>query len=294
MIPRTLENWSKESLLDLLGKHYFEPETFDYKETFPHKGDDRGKQRLRKAICAFANSSGGFLVFGVKDDATLAALDRLVGFDPKDDFPQHFGTYAAECRPTVTWDYKKPAIVLDDGNLIHVVEIPRSWRAPHAVGTPAEGLIFTKRTNAGDESMSYEEVRMSFLGYYEKRLKLQLLRSEIRRIHGTAETLFLEGQKTSTAVNLCTFSLAVLEAVLADAYVILCECPNLLTAIEGIRNLAVVVNNAQQAFLPMHNLELPNKEDKTRKHNCDVGMWASEIVKLCQTAEPLLGQLLAK
>ena len=110
MIPRTLEQWSEESLLDLLDKHFFEPENFDYKETLPPKGDDRGKQRLRKALCAFANSSGGFLVFGVKDDNTLAAADRLVGFAPSHDFPQHFGTFAADCRPAVTWDYKKPPI----------------------------------------------------------------------------------------------------------------------------------------------------------------------------------------
>jgi hypothetical protein len=102
----------------------------------------------------------------VNDDKSLAPTDRLTGLAPDLDFPQHFGTYAVECRPSVAWDYKKPPIHLDDGKLIHVVEIPRSWRAPHGVDTPADGgLVFTKRTNAGDDPMSYEEVRMSFLGY---------------------------------------------------------------------------------------------------------------------------------
>ena len=45
MIPRTLEQWSPEALLDLLDKHYFEPETFDFKEMLPHKNDDKGKLR---------------------------------------------------------------------------------------------------------------------------------------------------------------------------------------------------------------------------------------------------------
>src|ERR1700738_3747416 len=92
MIPRTLEQWSNESWLDLLDKHCFAPETFDYKESFPHKNDTVGKLRLRQALCAFANRSGGFVVFGVKHNNTLAAADRLVGFSAVVDFPQQFGT----------------------------------------------------------------------------------------------------------------------------------------------------------------------------------------------------------
>ena len=131
---------------------------------------------------------------------------------------------------------------------------------------------------------------MSFLGYYEKRLKIQLLRSEVRRIHGTAQTLFLEGQKTSVAVNLNTFSLAVVESILADAYVILAEYPHLLAALEGIRNHAGLVNNKQLAFFPAQNTWSSTEEIQlamNRKHNCDIGVWASEIVKHCQTAELL-------
>jgi hypothetical protein len=294
VIPKALHHWSKDALIDLLDQHYFEPEAFDYKELLPHKSDQTGKLRLRKSICAFANGSGGFLVFGVKDDAALAAKDRLAGFPSAHDFPLHFGTYPAECRPSVSWDYKKPPITLENGNLIHVVEIPRSWKAPHAVNTAAEGFIFTKRTNAGDEAMSYEEVRMSFLGYYEKRKKVELLRSEIRRIHATAETLFVEGQKTSGEVNLCTFSLVIVEAMLADAYVILSECPDLLKEIEGIRNVADVVNNKQKAIFLTTNSPLSTHPNLVRAHNVTVGVWADQIIKHCQTAEPLLVQLLAK
>jgi hypothetical protein len=125
-------------------------------------------------------------------------------------------------------------------------------------------------------------------------MKVQLLRSEIRRIGATAHTLFLEGQKTSTAVNLNTFSLAVVEAVLADAYVILAECPDLLAAIEGIRNHAVLVNNKQQPFFLVTIWPPSTHEAMIRDHNCTLGVWAGQIVKLCETAEEMLDQLLAK
>jgi predicted HTH transcriptional regulator len=190
MIPRTLHEWSKEALIELLDKNYFEPESFDFKVKLPDIKDPDGKLRLRKACCAFANTFGGFLVFGIADERRLTSAHRLVGLPPTYDFPARFAPYAGECKPTVSWDYKKPPIRLENGKLVHVVHIPRSWRGPHTVEKgKGEGFIFPKRTNGGDEPMSYEEVRLSFLGYYEKRLKLQLLRSELENIGATAEQL---------------------------------------------------------------------------------------------------------
>ena len=229
----------------------------------------------------------------MKDEKSLPAKQRVVGFDPAIDFPQQFGSYAAECKPSVAWDYKKPAIALAAGKLIHVVEIPRSWRAPHAVFT-GDGFSFTKRTNAGDEPMTYEEVRMMFLGYQEKRKKLELLQSEIQRIEGTARTLCLEGSDPRTTMNYCTFSLMVLESLLSDAYIILAECPDLLTSLEGIRNLATVVTNKQQGFFPVSHTPMYGKSQLLMEHNTWVRQNCQAIIRQCEAATCLLGQLLAK
>ena len=87
-----------------------EQETFDYKKMLPHSKDDGGKKRLRKDCCAFANSAGGFLIFGVHDDVTSLVDDRLLGFDPQFDFPVHFGNFPSECKPSVRWEIKNPEV----------------------------------------------------------------------------------------------------------------------------------------------------------------------------------------
>jgi predicted HTH transcriptional regulator len=46
-------------------------EGFDFKAMLPHSKDTEGKGRLRRDVAAFANSNGGFLVFGVKDNKGL-------------------------------------------------------------------------------------------------------------------------------------------------------------------------------------------------------------------------------
>src|SRR6266545_2953371 len=118
MVPQRLEDWTLDKVRELLANKYMEQETCDYKERLPDRRDETGKKRLRKDCCAFANSSGGFLVFGVHDDTTLSVDDRLVGFDPHLVFPVHFGNFPSECNPSVRWEIKNPAIALPGGNVL--------------------------------------------------------------------------------------------------------------------------------------------------------------------------------
>jgi predicted HTH transcriptional regulator len=175
MIPQQLSDWSIESISEILITGRFETETFDFKEKLPDSKDEKAKERLRKTCCAFANSDGAFIVFGILDDKSKPPEKRLVGLSPNNDFPEHFGNYPRSCAPSIYWTFLNPPLPLPDGNILHIVHIPKSWKAPHATGDSDNGWNFTKRTNKGNEGMGIEEIRSGFLGYYEKRLKLQLL-----------------------------------------------------------------------------------------------------------------------
>jgi predicted HTH transcriptional regulator len=193
MTSRILTDWTEDQLIALLDRGIFEPEAFDFKGFRIAKKTDPEKQDIRKDCCAFANSFGGFLVYGVADDRRLPAKGRLIGIDKSYDFPNDFGAFPRECKPSIGWEFLNPAIDLGNGKVIHVVFIPRSWRGPHCVKAdkPQEGFVFLKRTNKGNEYMNYEEVRMAFLGYYEKRLKLQLLQAELQNLISDAQTMMI-------------------------------------------------------------------------------------------------------
>src|SRR4051812_5459290 len=87
LIPRSLNEWTKDSLTELLDKRLFEPESFDFKTYRAGTKSEQEKRDIRKDCCAFANSAGGFLVYGVGDDKRLPTKDRLVGIERKLDFP---------------------------------------------------------------------------------------------------------------------------------------------------------------------------------------------------------------
>ncbi len=112
MMPKSLTEWSIPAITNLLIQGYYETEFFDFKETPPHSKNEADKTRLYKSCCAFANSSGGFLIFGVKDDRSLSPKDRLVGIDQAFDLPELFGSYPKNCNPSITWNFLNPPLRL--------------------------------------------------------------------------------------------------------------------------------------------------------------------------------------
>lgn len=181
MIPSTLDGWTHEALKQLVVRGVFESDRFDFKEQLPDSRDEGGKLRLRKTAGAFANSGGGFLVFGVKNDNTLGADQRITGIDSSVDFPERFGNFPSQLQPSVEWELKNPPIKLLHGNVVHVVRISPSPRGPHGVLEDGHWW-FCKRTAKGTEPMSMEELRAAFASDAERRRHLALLQTELARM----------------------------------------------------------------------------------------------------------------
>ncbi len=285
VVPHILTDWSVTTIVELLEKDMFETDRFDYKQALPDSDDARGKGRLRHACCAFANSDGGFIVFGIADDRFKTSTERLVGMDPAMDFPQHFGNYPKNCVQSIEWDFLNPPLKLDTGNVIHVVEIPKSWKAPHASGNQEEGWSFKKRTNQGTEGMTIEEIRSAFLGVYEKRLKLQLLRTELLTLKDSAEAAFIsDDDELDKRYSLVTFDVSVMESIIADTYLITSQDTDFLQNLTKIRYLSKVANTECHIFFNTVNIPLTHKDKLVKNHNEFMRPRCESLVALCDAA----------
>ena len=270
MVPRTLNEWTKDVVLDLLTKGIWEAESFDWKVYKTTRKSDPERQDIRKDCCAFANSQGGFLVYGVDDNRTKQPADRMVGVDPGFDFNNDFGAFPSSCRPSVRWEPKNPPIPLDNGNVVHIVWLPRSWRGPHCIPTekPQEGMLFPKRTNKGNEFMNYEEVRMAVLGYYEKLQKLHLLRQELQDLSTDLEMLLsIPDDRLGDQISTTTLDTSAIEAIVIDTCVILNERPELVQILNRIRGCARRINNQIAMMMPHVHSPLSNKVALLAAHN---------------------------
>jgi Putative DNA-binding domain len=293
LIPSSLDEWTLDVVRTLLHQGYHESERFDFKEALPHSKDVSAKERMRRTCAAFANSEGGgYLLFGIDDDSAKSPADRLVGIAKTLDVPEHFGVYPQQCRPTVAWRFKNPPLDLDGQRVIHVVEIPRSWYAPHAVMDEGGALLFPKRTNKGNEIMSYEEVRMGFLNYYEKRIQLQLLFAELESIIGDAAGLIVRDDIIDKSFSLNTFDLTVLDSVLASTYTLLASNPHLVRLLSHVRNHCRLLNTRLRVFHSRAVLPLSNSGDATREHNMAVRDAVARLLPLATEARDQLGLMI--
>jgi hypothetical protein len=133
--------------------------TLDFKSAFSKSASDD----FCKDVAAFANTLGGFLIYGIAEREGRARelcgtnLDDL----DEDKFRLHILNWAAtRFQPRFT-DLRAKVIPLPDkpGKVVRIVEISRSWIGPHAI-TNIDVLHY--RTDAGNQKMDVFQMREAF------------------------------------------------------------------------------------------------------------------------------------
>ena len=268
-IPLNLEGWDLEIIKNLIEHGTAEDDSFDWKKQLPNKNDKDGKFRLRKGICAFANSYGGFFIYGVKDPKSNPGLSTdqlMVGIDKSIDFPNSFGDFPKNCIPSVYWTFTN--LSLSDDKQLWIVHIEKSWKAPHGAKSEQDQAIhFTKRTNQGDDYMSIEEIRYSMLNYHERKLKLELVKGELKNIKDQSGFVYLRKTISGQEYRAPKYDVDIIKSVLAEIYLILKDKQDIIYVINEIRtksieidgyveNFSIVSNSVNQAQIEKHNMRV--------------------------------------
>lgn len=301
MIPKTLDGWDLALVEELLRRGVFESDLFDFKEMLPPKSDDKGKTRTKKTCAAFANSAGGFLIYGVRDTRGASPSDRLVGLSPDIDFPTLFGSYPAAIEPAVEWSFRTPSITLESGKLLHVIFIPPSVRRPHALRED-DRWWFCKRTSKGNESMSYEEVRMAFQDTENRRSKLSLLISELDHIDWVAERLLREVPEPDTrniehlVVDYAwttRYPTGVVDIILGDAFSLIAGREDLWVALVLLRDETRRSNEVATAYSNYEFIKSTANPQQRKKLYLHMRSSATEIRSTVRHAKKMVSSVLS-
>jgi len=109
---------------------------------------------------------------------------------------------------------------------------------------------------------------MMFLGYYEKRIKLQLLVAELEKIANDADALIaIPDDSQGTTHSLANFEMDVLDTILADTYTILVRAPAIISLLFQLRSSCRTVDTQLRIFYGAVGLPLNGKEQIVRSHN---------------------------
>jgi len=282
MIPNNLNEWSFPLIEKLIQEGIFETDRLDFKEDIPHVNNNSGKEKLENSVCAFANTEGGFLIFGIKDDRAQEAHDRIIGIEPQKDFPREFGDKTVNIQPHVYYDFLNPPIKIPNkDSVIHIIKIPQSPERPHLTGRKE----FYYRTNKGNMQMDYQQIKDSFLNEEQRRQKLRLLFIELVSNKEQAGSMIIEGDGN---YSLITLDSQVLQTLLVDTYQTITKEEELIRLLITIREKIMIINNKTGIFYSQMSLPLLSKTDIVNEHNKFIKKVATGLIELIERALKIL------
>lgn len=116
------------------------------RQDFKMRIDDQKK--IARTLCAFANSGGGRLLIGVKDNG------KVVGVDPNEEFFMVEGAAEMFCNPPVKF---KSTVLQDDYKLVLMIEVLPSDLIPHKA--PDESGKWTGYMRVADQTLVANKIQ---------------------------------------------------------------------------------------------------------------------------------------
>src|SRR5258708_33328317 len=134
-LPIQLEEWTWETVINIVKKHEFEPGHYDYKDVLHPTGQKEPEHNdsIRRTACSMANTDGGYILFCVLDRKKSVPTPeaRIKGIPIQGDLRKQIGDIISALQPEVFFN----AILIrhsDDATKgVFVVSIPQSQRRPH-------------------------------------------------------------------------------------------------------------------------------------------------------------------
>lgn len=230
MTPESLADWTLAAIRAVAASGMSENDRFEFKGELPEKAS------LRALAAAFANTRGGFVIFGVSNRGEVLGIANS-------ELPRDVGNkLGAGLTPTVEFAFGPPLPVAD-GRIVQVCHVPPSSRGPHAVLVD-ERHCFLKRSPAGSNiPMTYEEIRFAFAGGAEVRTAVRLVEAEAKRMRDLA-SMMNSGQQHGYLGDYLRYQLrpAMMESAVARIFEILSKDESLVTALGELRIAAWAVD----------------------------------------------------
>ncbi len=160
MITKSITDLSSDDLTELVTNSVEEGRQLDFKRELPGSADS-DKRELCADVSSFANTAGGYLLFGVDEtNGAASAVPGLPDINPDAMILRLEQILSAGIDPPIPGIACRP-VSMDSGEVVIAVHVPRSWRAPHLVKYSGSFRLYA-RSSRGKQPLDAQEIRRVF------------------------------------------------------------------------------------------------------------------------------------
>jgi hypothetical protein len=160
IFDKPLHNIDEDDLLALINNKTEEQKTLDCKLQLP-TNSDKDKKDFLADISAFANTVGGFLIYGmVEKNGVATELPGLEGIDPDSEILRLEQMIREGIAPRLPISTKP--LQLRNGNYALIIHVSQSYGAPHMVTYQGASRFYARQSN-GKYLLDVHQLRQAFL-----------------------------------------------------------------------------------------------------------------------------------
>lgn len=160
-LNKAIHSITEIDLEELIVNQVPEGKSVEYKVALPQSSEDAKKEFLAD-ISSFANTSGGYIIYGMKEDKGLPIEISGLSIPNIDAEKLRIDNIIRDgISPRIQGMGIEP-VKLKNGNSALVIYIPQSWLSPHMVSYKSSSRFYA-RNSAGKYQLDIQEIRQAFL-----------------------------------------------------------------------------------------------------------------------------------
>jgi hypothetical protein len=202
---KPISSITEGDLIDLITNQVAESKIIDYKLTLPGNSENDKKEFLAD-IASFANTAGGYLIYGMAEKQGVGvALPGVGSIDPDSEVLRLDQIIREGIDPRLPGIAIQP-IKLQNNSFAVIIHIPQSYASPHMVTFKGSSRFYARQSN-GKYPLDVHELRQAFLLSATVGERIRDFRLErVARVGADETPLPLYDGKTKLIVHILPFT----------------------------------------------------------------------------------------